>query len=162
MTPARARKSSAGPKPKSNPSEVSPGIFVGGWKDAEGFAGTRFCVLDERPDELDELPGTTHIPIYDDSTDSPVRANLDRLAGLVKAAHDRKEPVLVFCGHGVRRSPLAAAWYLHRSESLPLDDAFTRVASARPGIEHVKEWAKGWRTLEEPDARGLRPASPKR
>ncbi|MCI4362720.1 MAG: dual specificity protein phosphatase family protein [Thermoplasmata archaeon] len=135
---------------------------MGGWKEAEGFVGTRFCVLDDRPDELDQFPGATHVPVYDGRTDSPVRENLERLASLVRAAHDRKEPVLLFCGHGVRRSPLAMAWYLHRSESLSLDEAFARVAAARPGIEHVKEWAKGWRTLDEPDAQALRRDASKR
>ncbi|MCI4346217.1 MAG: dual specificity protein phosphatase family protein [Thermoplasmata archaeon] len=162
MTPTRGKSKSAATKPKAGPSEVAPGVFVGGWKDAESFVGTRFCVLDERPEELDEMPGTTHVPIYDDGSEAPVRANLDRLASLVEAAHGRKEPVLLFCGHGVRRSPLAGAWYLHRSESLPLDEAFARVKTARPGIEHVKEWAKGWRTLEEPDTRASGTAGSKR
>jgi hypothetical protein len=162
MTPPPATKRTSAHKPKSEPSEVSPGIFVGGLQDAAGFVGTRFCVLDERPAELDDLPGTTHVPVYDGASDSPVRENLDRLASLVKAAHDRKEPVLLFCGHGVRRSPLAVAWYLHRTQSISLDEAYARVAAERPGIQHVKEWASGWRTLDPPDGRGLRPGTSRR
>jgi protein-tyrosine phosphatase len=162
MTPSHSTNRTAARKPSSNPAEVSPGIFVGGFKDAAGFVGARFCVLDERPEELDELPGTTHVPVYDEASDSPRRENLDRLASLVKAAHDRKEPVLLFCGHGVRRSPLAAAWYLHRTESLSLDEAYERLAAARPGVQHVREWTSGWRILDEPDGRGLRPTRSRR
>lgn len=128
-----ARKPSAPP----SPSEFASGLFVGGWKEARAFSGTRFCVLDEAPDDM---PSATHITIYDGATDRPIVANLDRLARAMRAARARKEPVIVFCGHGVRRSPLAAAWYLHRAEKIPLDKAFARVRAARPGIEDATEW----------------------
>ena len=133
---------------RASPSEISPGIFVGGWKDAEGFTGARICVLDERPDELDGMSGATHVPIYDGESDAPIVANLDKVADLVKAAHRRGEPALVFCGHGIRRGSLGGAWYLHRNEGVSLDVAFERVASVRPQIERPQEWMKGWRALE--------------
>jgi protein-tyrosine phosphatase len=131
------KKGSAHPRASNSPSEVSPGIFVGGWKDAVAFTGAKFCVLDEAPDEV---PDAKHVPIYDAEKDRPLVANLDKLAESIAAAHRRAEPVLVFCGHGVRRSPLAAAWYLHRVEKLSLDDAYARIRKARPKIEEAREW----------------------
>jgi len=110
---------------------------VGGWKEAQGFSGSRFCVLDEVPDGM---PPATHIPIYDGAKDRPIVRNLDRLTDRMKQAHDRGEPVVVFCGHGVRRSPLAAAWYLHRTEGVALEEAYARVRTVRPGIEVAREW----------------------
>ncbi|HEY6237647.1 MAG TPA: dual specificity protein phosphatase [Thermoplasmata archaeon] len=132
-------------KPKA--SEIAPGVFVGGWSDAVAFRGTRLCVLDEVPDE--PIPAEAHLPIYDEKKDEPIRVNLDRVAQLVEKARAKKEPVLLFCGHGVRRGPLAGAWYLHRHEGIPLDDAYDRVRAVRPKVEHVKDWVGGWKLLAE-------------
>jgi protein-tyrosine phosphatase len=131
-------------RPKS-PAEVAPGVFVGGWNDAVAFAGTRFCVLDEKPEEM---PAGTHIPIYDDASGSALRPNLDRLAREIAAARAAGRPVLVFCGHGIRRSPLAAAWYLHRSEELTLGEAFERVRAVRPRAEPPSSWMGNAASLE--------------
>jgi hypothetical protein len=150
MTTSRAPKRSAPKSRTPPPSEVAPGIFVGGWKDAEGFSGARVCVLDERPEELGKLPGATHVPIYDESKDAPIVANLDRVAELMHDAHTQGTPVLVFCGHGVRRGSLGGAWYLHRYEGLPLDKAFDQIEAVRPQIERPQEWMGGWQALEEP------------
>jgi Dual specificity phosphatase, catalytic domain len=138
MSAARAsrRPKSAKPSPKG-PSEVAPGVYVGGWNDAVRFAGSRFCVLDEAPPGM---PPATHVQIYDEAGDRPLVRNLDRLVDEMHAARTKNEPVLVFCGHGVRRSPLAAAWYLHRVEKLSLDAAYDRVRAARPKVEHVRDW----------------------
>jgi protein-tyrosine phosphatase len=131
-------------RPKS-PAEVAPGVFVGGWNDAVAFEGTRFCVLDEKPEDM---PLATHIPIYDGGSGSAIRSNLDRLACEIGAARAQGRPVLVFCGHGIRRSPLGIAWYLHRSEELPLTEAFERVRAVRPKAEPPAAWMGNAASLE--------------
>ena len=127
------------------PSEITPGVFVGGWKDALHFEGSRFCVLDEA---LPDMPSATHVPIYDEGTDRANTKNLDRLAEAIGRARKKGEPVLVFCGHGVRRSPLAVAWYLHRSERVPLDAAYARIRTVRPNVELAGEWIGNTADLE--------------
>ena len=129
----------------NSPAEVAPGVFVGGWKDAVAFEGTRFCVLDEKPEDM---PPATHIPIYDDRSGSGIRPNLDRLAREIAAARTQGRPVLVFCGHGIRRSPLGVAWYLHRSEKLPITEAFERVRAVRPKAEPPGAWMGNPASLE--------------
>ena len=111
---------------------------MGGWKDAERFEGARFCVLDEVPDG--GAPADAHVPIYDPAAEAPLRENLERLVTLVDDARAGGKPVLLYCGHGVRRGPLAGAWYLHRHNGISLDEAYRRVAAVRPKIEHAKEW----------------------
>jgi hypothetical protein len=138
------RRKSARPAPKG-PSEIAPGVYVGGWNDAVRFSGSRFCVLDEAPPDM---PRATHVPIYDEDGDQPIVKNLDRLAQEMKTARAKDQPVLVFCGHGIRRSPLAGAWYLHRVEKLPLDDAYERIRAVRPKIEHVSDWVANTGDLE--------------
>lgn len=125
------------PSATTGPSEIAPGVFVGGWNDAVAFQGTRFCVLDEEPEGM---PKATHIPIYNEASGAASRRNLDRLAREVGAARASGAPVLIFCGHGIRRSPLGGAWYLHRSEKIPLDAAYERVRAVRPRVEPASSW----------------------
>jgi protein-tyrosine phosphatase len=129
----------------SGASEVAPGLYVGGWKDAVGFAGTRFCVLDEAPDDM---PPAKHIRIYDETQGGAIGPNLDELAREIAAARAKGEPVLVFCGHGIRRSPLGMAWYLRRAEKVSLKGAYEIIRAARPKIETAEAWVENTASLE--------------
>jgi hypothetical protein len=137
MPARRTTPKPAAKKTPPSPQEIAPGVFLGGWKDATRFEGARFCVLDELPDDM---PAGSHIPVYDEATDRPKLENLDRLAREVHSARASGTPVLIFCGHGVRRSPLGAAWYLHRYEHLTIDEAYDRIRTIRPQVEHAREW----------------------
>jgi protein-tyrosine phosphatase len=143
---ARTPRTKATKKSPPSPQEISPGVFLGGWNDAVKFEGKKFCVLDEAPDDM---PPATHVRIYDESKDAPIVANLNKVAAEMNSARKSQQPVLVFCGHGVRRSPLAAAWYLHRYEKLSLDDAYTKIRTVRPRVETAQEWIGNWKSLVE-------------
>jgi protein-tyrosine phosphatase len=132
--------------PTKSLSEISPGIYVGGWSEAAAFEGTKFCVLDEAPEGM---PDSTHIPIYDESTGRADPKSLDRLAAGVSEAHAKGEPVLIFCGHGVRRSPLAAAWYLRRAQGITLTEAYERIRAVRPKVEPARAWLGNASELEQ-------------
>ena len=149
MTPPKTTKRSRPPNTKRSASEIAPGVFVGGWKDAERFEGRKICVLDEVPEE--GIADATYIPIYDGARDAPIRANLERIVGLVDTARAKDEPVLLFCGYGVRRGSLAGAWYLHRHDGISLDEAYGRVRAVRPQIEEVKKWVGRWDLLYDPE-----------
>jgi protein-tyrosine phosphatase len=144
-TTKKASRAKPTPRPLNSASEITPGVFVGGWKDAAAFEGAKFCVLDEAPEDM---PPATHIPIYDESTGRVNTKNLDRLAGGMRAAHDKGVPVLVFCGHGVRRAPLGGMWYLHRVEGLSIPSAYEKIRAVRPKIETAKEWIGDTADLE--------------
>lgn len=132
--PTRKGARPADQKPKS---EIAPGVFVGGWKEALAFTGVRYCVLDEAPEDM---PPATHIPIYDEASDGVLRSNLDRLADSVQKSRSEGQPVMIFCAMGVRRGALGGAWYLHRAEKIPLDEAYERVRHVRPKIETADQW----------------------
>ncbi len=119
------------------PSEVAPGVFVGGWRDAPSFEGARFSVRDAGEDDR---TASAHFPVYDAGNDRAIRENLDRVARAIEQARAEGKRVLVFCGHGIRRSPLAVAWYLHLAKGLSLEAAYAQIRSARPAIEEAKEW----------------------
>jgi protein-tyrosine phosphatase len=146
--PTTKKRSTPRARPESKtPSEIAPGVFVGSWEDALRFEGARFCVLDEAPADL---PAVTHIPIYNEAADRADRKNLDRLADAMKGAHAKATPVLVFCGHGKYRSPLGAAWYLHRTEGVSLDVAYSRVRTARPKAHRALDWIGNLEELSSP------------
>lgn len=160
MTARSSKRTAKAKHGGPGPAEVAPGVFVGGWKDAEAFTGARICVLDERPEELDEMKGAAHVPIFDGEKETPLVGNLDRVAELVHAGRERGSPVLVFCGHGVRRGPLGGAWYLHRYEGMSLDQAFDRIESVRPHVERPRAWMGAASELLAAAPSG-RPARPK-
>ena len=147
MASTRARNASRTVDARRTPSEIAPGVFVGTWKDAVSFEGARFCVLDEAPADM---PPATHVPIYNERTDRVDRRNLDRLADAMRTTRARGTPVLVFCGHGKYRSPLGAAWYLHRTVGIPLDVAYSRVRAARPVANRTLEWVGNLEELRAP------------
>ena len=135
--PARKNSGRTQHTKKSATSEVAEGVYVGGWNDALKFEGSRFCVLDDLPDDM---PPGVHVPVYDSTRDRAIRENLDRVVREMATARAKGRPVLVYCGHGIRRSPLAAAWYLHREEGLELDEAYARIRKVRPRVETAGEW----------------------
>lgn len=139
MPTARAPNAKRAPRRTQNPSEIAPGVYVGGWKDAPRFQGARFCVLDEAPPDM---PPATHIPIYREADETARVDHLDRLAADMHRVRNRGRPVLVFCGHGIRRSALGGVWYLRRAEGLSLDQAYDRVRSVRPKVQHAREWVR--------------------
>lgn len=145
MTPSKRTTAPGRTTASKSPSEIAEGVFVGGWKDALTFDGDRFCVLDEAPDDM---PPGRHIPIYDEERDRANRENLDRLAASVRRSRSQGRRVLIFCGHGVRRSPLGGAWYLHTVEGLSLDAAYERVQAVRPKAEHADRWVGNASELE--------------
>jgi protein-tyrosine phosphatase len=96
------------------------------------------------------MPSATHVPIYNEKEDRADRKNLDRVADAMKTARAKGTPVLVFCGHGKYRSPLAGAWYLHRAEGVPLDEAYSRVRAARPKAHRALDWIGNLEDLRSP------------
>lgn len=142
--PAKGTQSKSSRTAATSPSEFAPGVFVGGWEDALKFTGAKFCVLDEAPKEM---PSATHIPIYDESTDRANPANLDRLAERMRGARAKGQPVLVFCHQGMYRSPLGAAWFLHRVEGVPLDEASERIQAVRPKAKLAANWVGNYQEI---------------
>ena len=145
MAPSRPRRTAKPKSRASSASEIAPGVFVGGWKDALRFEGARFCVLDDAPSDM---PPATHVPIYSETTRIAKLETLDRRAAGMHAARTEGASVLVFCGHGIRRSALGGAWYLHRVVGLPLDRAYDKVRSVRPKVQHAREWVDNATELE--------------
>jgi len=128
-------------------------IYVGDLQDALNWDGNLLCVLEERP--KDEPTNALHIPILglkwekkenaDGYVDKALTVQLDAVAHVIQNHIDAKEKLLVHCGAGMERSPLALTWYLHTRMGLTLEEAFEFVKERRPQAQNRLEWISGWK-----------------
>ena len=128
-------------------SEIIQNQFLGDYGDAQKWAENRLgiiiCVLTERPPLL--LPGTIWRPILDvdSADDSQNRASLEKLELASEAIEEglkNGRRVLVHCGMGVDRSPLALAWFLHSKRGMEIDEAYQLIKSKRPIVVSHVDW----------------------
>ena len=123
--------------PGVGPSEIAPGVFVGGARDATGFDGFRICVRDELEGSA---PAEMRCPVLLPDGSGADRSHLERIALETARQRSAGRPVLIYCGQGSRRGPLAGAWYLRAAFGLSLHEAFRKIRSVRPQAEHPQEW----------------------
>jgi protein-tyrosine phosphatase len=129
--------------------EILPNLFLGDLTDAKRWQGFAITVLEYRPPELPT--NVAHIPIVDtnnhaDTNLDDVRVlfvQLEALVTVVDAAMARGEKVLVSCGQGMERSPLAVAWYLFRRKGMTVQDAYRLVKEKRPQVIERLGWLHG-------------------
>jgi protein-tyrosine phosphatase len=114
--------------------EIIENLFVGDMVDARaGFDGLIICVLEEKP--FDEPADATWIPFLADGVHS-----LEVTADIIDDALVGGRAVLVHCGAGSARAPLAVAWFLTRRREMSLDEAYTLLRSRRPIVRDRRSW----------------------
>ena len=130
------------------PTEILPNLFLGDLADAKRWQGFAITVLEYRPPELPT--NVVHIPIVDTSrqvTNSDdahaLFVQLEALVTVIDAAMARGEKVLVSCGQGMERSPLAVVWYLFRRKGMTVEEAYNLVEEKRPQVIEHLEWLHG-------------------
>ncbi len=74
---------------------------------------------------------------------------MDEIAALIERLVVTQYSVVVHCGAGVERSPLAVAWWLHRRRGLNLDQAYAQIQAARPEAQDRRTWIAGQRHRTE-------------
>lgn len=118
--------------------EIIDNLFVGGMTDARsGFNGLIICVLEEKP--FDEPANATWIPFLAEGVRS-----LEITAEIVDNALTGGRSVLVHCGAGSERAPLAVAWFLHRRRGMTLDDAYALLKERRPIVQDRRFWLRNY------------------
>jgi protein-tyrosine phosphatase len=130
------------------PTEILPNLFLGDLADARRWQGFAITVLECRPPELPT--NVVHIPIVDTNNDAATSGDihvlfvqLEILVTVVDTALARGEKVLVSCGQGMERSPLAVVWYLFRRRGMSVEDAYRLVKEKRPQVIEHLEWLHG-------------------
>ena len=122
--------------------EIRPRLFLGDLADAASWDGLAITVLEDRSPDLP--PSVVHIPIYDPESGRARFEEVERVVALVsEELRSGRQSVLVSCGHGVERSPLALAWYLYRVEGLSPPEAYDSIRERRPEVQPRLEWLHG-------------------
>lgn len=129
-------------------SEIQPGLYLSGYYEWPlDYRGDILCVLEQRPDDEPEramwVPILEGVGANNGAYPRQVRANLGQLDAAADIIHDHVAegvPLVVHCGGGIERSPLAMAWYLFRKCNLSLDEAYTLIRSKRPIIQDRQAW----------------------
>jgi len=125
--------------------EIIKNLYVGDIEDVLRFEkdhpeGRIFCVLEIRPEE--EPIDAHHIPLCKEIS-GQLRVNYVNKRVLLKLIHEhliRGRKVLVHCGAGIERSPLAVACYLKDYHDLSLDEAYKIVKDHKPQAQDRRDW----------------------
>jgi len=94
------------------------------------------CVLEYQPSN--EPPGAYRFPFLEGGV-ANVKV-LDDFADLVDKLLSEGEKVLVHCGMGVERSPLAVVWYLHKKKGMSIPEAYRYVMNRRSVVADRTVW----------------------
>ena len=151
--------------------EVLPNLYLGAWPDQMIFSGGILNVLEQAPERahslwvpiLREESWMTYEGMNLHATDEEaiqrvmvrqpenIRASEGALmlaADIIERFHTQARPLLVHCGAGIERSPLAIAfWMVHRPNSgMTLDGAYGMLMTLRPIVMDRREWLPAhWR-----------------
>lgn len=131
---------------KKYANEIVPGVWVGN-KSACGYANMlgmkSICVLEWEC----YTPGCIHKPILPELQDgwvgiSSVLVDPDLLNEAIDAIEYYKSlgPILVHCGAGMERSPLATAAWMVRHYGCTLDESYNLLKEKRPIVEDRRSW----------------------
>ncbi|MHB8483521.1 MAG: dual specificity protein phosphatase family protein [Nitrospiria bacterium] len=119
------------------PSKILENLYLGDWQDGLSFDGDVINVLDKEEMGEDQkfnknaiwIPVVEYLHISAKGVSIP-RANITRLDSVLKLvdtllAEDLK--VLIHCGAGMERSPLAVVWILRQRNYMTTEDAYEYV-----------------------------------
>jgi protein-tyrosine phosphatase len=124
--------------------EIVPGLFIGTIYEAGPFTGLSISVLDYRAPFWP--PHVEHIAVLDvarleaGGDARALRPQLNAVASRIEAGLAAGRRVLVSCGQGIERAPLAAAWFLSKARGCSLEDAYAVIIRRRPQVEPRLEW----------------------
>lgn len=121
--------------------EILPFLYLGDLQDAVSWRGFCVNVLETRSPSLP--PSVVHVSIFDPVESRAIFGRLEQVADLIDPALKRRERVLVSCGQGIERSPLAVVWYLFRKKGMSVSAAYALVREKRPIVQERLEWLHG-------------------
>lgn len=125
-------------------SRILPDLYVGDGADCASWPHMRICVHEGGCDR-----GCLQMPILHAvaPTDRRVREpemrasreSLERIAAMYESSR-MAGPVLIHCGAGIERSPLAAAYILVTRYGMTWDAAYALIVHARPMVQNRMNW----------------------
>lgn len=138
---------------------ITDHIYIGDVEDAKGWEGPLLCVLENLPDiepnhaiwipiiknrlekvMMKDKDGKDTDYMTHEYVDHAIPQQLDLVSSIMDIILESGEDLLVHCGAGQERSPLAVTYYLHKKWNIPLEDAFAKVKEKRPEALNRLYW----------------------
>lgn len=116
--------------------EVLPRLWIGpqGSCDAAPESVFRICVLEEP-----HSARCQHMRILGENGKAQI-SSLDLVANMIDVRFGDGWNLLVHCGAGVERSPLAVAYWMTRRFGYSFDEAYAWLKQHRPQVEDRRVW----------------------
>ena len=129
-------------------------VWIGDLEDAIKWEGEKICVLEVLPER--EPEDALWIPILKtvweqtklengevfghDYIKYAIQQQLDLVSHLISEHVRKNVPVLVHCGAGQERSPLAVMWWIWRTQGMSMEKAYEYVETHRKETIKHYEW----------------------
>jgi hypothetical protein len=125
------------------PTKILNDLYVGDMDDGAAWSGPKICVLkaacphgclhDNYVFSAAPEPGAEHGILF---------ASMKRLRRVLTHYQElrRQGPVLIHCGHGIERSPLAAVFILVETAGMSVSHAYEMVMLPRPQVQDRSSW----------------------
>lgn len=129
--------------------EILPKLWIGDHNDALSVEDDpnfiNICVLED--EALEYLPtGAIRMPVLSDEDEEgglyTTPKTLNKIAGWIDRSISRGKHVLVSCGAGMERSPLAVAWYISRKLGITLKESYDWVKKRRSVAQDCSAWIR--------------------
>lgn len=125
--------------------EILPNVWLGDKLDAYGLRDNDrwklICVLEQKPPEFKNTSNVIWLPvlsIVEGEQRAPVQ-NLNRITNQIDSLLRQGFKVLIFCGAGLERSPLAVAWYIHLKFFIDEFEAYNWILKFRH-VSNKTDW----------------------
>jgi protein-tyrosine phosphatase len=117
--------------------EIIENLYIGDWVDALDAPSeyVRLCVLESKP----IYESSIWIPFLDVSGKAD-KGKLSIIADTIETLLSNGKKVLLHCGAGVERSPLACVWFLHTKRNMEFNKAYELVMEKRPQAADRRLW----------------------
>jgi protein-tyrosine phosphatase len=122
--------------------QIQADLFIGDLADARIWEGSTLFVQELRDPTLPAR--VIHLPVFDPQNG---RALFGQLEAVLCVADDalkwRDPPLLIACGDGLERAPVAAVWFLYRKRGMSVPQAYRLVRERRPEVVEHFDWLFG-------------------
>lgn len=105
-------------------SEILPNLYIGNIHDGRSFNGEKICVQEEKRC-LHDI-GTHHLPLLDEKYEVGID-NANKISDKINELLKKDKRVIVYCGSGKGRGPVAIQWYLVRYKGFTRKEALEAV-----------------------------------
>ncbi len=123
-----------------NPDEISwvrPRIGVTDWEGGFSAITSTHYVITVAPEINIGADALFGLEPYSTNFSATLNQISDRIS---KILTNTKKNVVLHCAMGMERAPLAAVWYIHRTEGISIKEAYQDVIATRPIVCNRETW----------------------